>query len=457
MLTRQDFAGLVRSAVAGMGFHRDIAMVVFPVDQFLVESDISPIGRDIGEFIAGLTSWEPPARQKGSSAPPRLRIEAGNHEEATDRFNRLFLNNLWGDGLPLAPPTEARVKWISRGTDMAPEAEVGRVMPRGGIATVETLAVALAMAGGRPEYLAVLIAAMSAILDAAMHHDKWQTTSASTFPTVIVNGPVARDIRLNAGFGLLGPDPGQPAGAAIGRAIRLVQQNVGGALPGVGTMAMFGGMRYTNAVFAEDEDGLPAGWQPLNVERLGHPRGTNSVTVFAAAGAANIFRRGIGTEALAEEALQSLYRIAGYLRVPNVHYLRGYEDGTPGALLISRAVAGQLSGLGWTKEKIKQFLWQNSKVPLAEVERTGIIQWIDSDPDPRTVKAERDPWPIARRPDNLMIVVAGGAHPTHAYWLQGCARHVGGGKIDLPANWRALIDEAEVDLGPIEAACRVSS
>ena len=94
---------------------------------------------------------------------------------------------------------------------------------------------------------------------------------------------------------------------------------------------------------------------------------------------------------------------------------------------------------------------------MAEVERTGIIQWIDSDPDPRTVKAERDPWPIARRPDNLMIVVAGGAHPTHAYWLQGCARHVGGGKIDLPANWRALIDQAEVDLGPIEASRRVSS
>ena len=232
MLAREDFAGLVRSSVAGMGFDRDIAMVIFPVDRFLVESDISPIQRALGEFIAGLTSWVPAARQKGLSVPPRLRIEAGNHEEATARFNQLFLNTLWGDGLPLAPPTEARVAWISRGTDMAPEAEVGRVMPRGGIATVETLAVALAMAGGRPEYLAVLIAAMAAILDAAMHHDKWQTTSASTFPTVIVNGPVARDTRLNAGFGLLGPDPRRPAGAPIGRAIRRVQQNVGGALWG---------------------------------------------------------------------------------------------------------------------------------------------------------------------------------------------------------------------------------
>ena len=61
------------------------------------------------------------------------------------------------------------------------------------------------------------------------------------------------------------------------------------------------------------------------------------------------------------------------------------------------------------------------------------------------------------RPGRGQPVPAGGAHPTHAYWLQGCARHVGGGKIDLPANWRALIDEGEVDLGPIEASRRVSS
>ena len=80
---------------------------------------------------------------------------------------------------------------------------------------------------------------------------------------VIVNGPIAAQIRLNAGFGLLGPDPQHPAGASIGRALRLLPQNVGGALPGTGTMAMFGGMRYTNAVFAEDEDGLPAGWEPV--------------------------------------------------------------------------------------------------------------------------------------------------------------------------------------------------
>ena len=93
------------------------------------------------------------------------------------------------------------------------------------------------MAGGRPEYLPVLLAAIDAIIDPAMEHDKLQATSGSPFPVVIVNGPIAEDIGLNSSFGLLGPDPQKPAGASIGRALRLILQNIGGALPGVGTMA----------------------------------------------------------------------------------------------------------------------------------------------------------------------------------------------------------------------------
>ena len=84
---------------------------------------------------------------------------------------------------------------------------------------------------------------------------------------IIVNGPIAKEIRLNSGFGLLGPDPQHPAGASIGRALRLLQQNVGGALAGVGTMAIFGGMRYTNAVFPEDEDGFPEDWRTVSEDR----------------------------------------------------------------------------------------------------------------------------------------------------------------------------------------------
>ena len=431
-------------------------MVTFPIDPFLVGSDISPIGQKFEHFLAGLTSWRPRADKTGMSEPPKLAIEANGFEQALDKMNRQFLANMWGDGLPLNAATDDRVEWILKGTDLPRDHVVGKVMPRGGIATVETIAVSLAMAGGRPEYLPVLIAAMEAILDPEMDHDKWQATSGSTFPVVIVNGPIANQIRLNSGFGLLGPDPRHPAGASIGRAIRLLQQNAGGALPGIGTMAMFGGMRYTNAVFAEDEEGMPDGWIPVCTDKLGLAPGTNAVTVYVATGASNIMRRGVGKEQADEEGLQSLHRVARYLRSPSPHYTHGWAHGTPGGLLMSRVVARQLAGLGWTQQKIKTFLWEKSQIAAAEVREVGLKQWIEQADDPETIaSATMDPWPITRTPEQLILGVAGGYHPTHNFWMQAWSPNIAGGEIRLPAGWDALIAQADEDLGSCGEACTI--
>jgi hypothetical protein len=169
-----------------------------------------------------------------------LSVEGASYEDALNKANQLLLTNLWGDGLPLWPATRERVDWILRGAAFPRAHVIGKFPPRGGVTTVETCAVALAMAGGRPEYLPVLIAAVEAFLDPESNSEQLQATSGGPFPVVIVNGPIAKAIRLNSGFGCLGPDPQRPAGASIGRALRLLQQNVGGALPGIGTMAIFG-------------------------------------------------------------------------------------------------------------------------------------------------------------------------------------------------------------------------
>jgi len=443
--------GVVRNAIAGLGFDQDAPMVVFPIAQFLVGSDISPVRDSFDRFVEGLLKWQPRARETGVQQPQKLRIEANGYEAALDKMNRQFLMNAWGDGLPLFAPNEERVNWLLKGTDLPRHQVVGKVMPRGGILTVEGLAVSLAMAGGRPEYMPVLAAAMSAILDPAMEHDKWQATSGSTFPVVIVNGPIAKQIRLNSGFGLLGPDPQHPAGASIGRAIRLILQNAGGALPGVGTMAMYGGMRYTNAVFAEDEDNLPAGWSTVAGDHQGVPRGGNAVTVYVATGASNIMRRGVGKEEPDEEGLQSLHRVARYLQSPSPHYTHGWAHGSPGALLMSQVVANQLARLGWTKEKIKRFLWETSAISNADVRETGMKQWIGAAPDPETIASvNMDPWPVTRTAEQIILCVAGGHHPTHNFWMQGNAPVIGGGEITLPANWETLIADADIDLGVCE-------
>lgn len=445
VLTRRDFVGVLRNAVAGLGFAADIAMVIFPIEMFLVESDISALERDFAKFGDGLLSWKAPEQTKVVAKLPMLKVEGRDYEEAFRKFNALFLKRRWGDGLPLVPPTDARVEWILQGTDAAPDAEVGKFMPRGGIVTVETLAVSLAMAGGRPEYLPVLEAAVRAIFEPVCKHEGWQATSSSTFPVVVVNGPASRQIRINHGFGLVGPDPANPAGASIGRALRLLQQNVGGAVPGIGTMAMFGGMRYTNAVFAEDEQGLPPGWEPFNAERFGLAAGSNSVSVNVCSGAVNIIRRGMGTETLEDEAEASLLRVASYMSSYNANCFEGWAAGTPGILVMSRPIAKQLAELGWTKKSIREFLWKHARIPLADLTKAGLIAWMQHlglNPP------YADPWPITAKPENIAIVIAGGAHPTHNLWMQSSlAPQMVSAEIRLPAKWDDLVQRGIDDLG----------
>jgi hypothetical protein len=292
----------------------------------------------------------------------------------------------------------------------------------------------------------VLVAAVEAFLDPAAKSDMLQSTSGAPFPVVIVNGPIAKQVRLNSGFGCLGPDPQHPAGASIGRALRQMQQNLGGALPGVGTMAIWGAMRYTNVVFAEDEDGLPPGWTTHAAERHGYAPGTNSISLTFATGAANVQRRGAGKETEEEDALQGLFKIAGFLAAPHMHYLTGYETGTPGVVMISSVVAGTLARLGWDKRKMREFLWQNSKIPMAQLRRAGAPGWINiASSASARASIDLDPWPITAKPDNIVIVVSGGGHPSHAQWLQGFSNGVIGREIALPSGFEQLLAQADRD------------
>jgi hypothetical protein len=433
-----------------------MAMVTFPIDLFLPDSDLEPLRRRLGEFFKGLTEWAPANNEFGLQFQPPHIVEAETGDQAFTKANNLILINLWADGMPVLPPTRERVDWILQGSDLAADNVLGKFLPRGGVTTVETVAVALAMAGGRPEYLPILIAAAQAIFDPRTFHDRLQAASGNAFPVVIVNGPIAKKIRLSADYGCLGPDPQRPAGTSIGRALRLLQQNVGGALPGVGSVGVYGGMRTTNAVFAEDEEGLPEGWAPHGAERHGFEAGQNSVSVVFASGIANIKRRATGEITPEDEALESLHRTAGFLRAPSMHYLNGYDDGTPGILMMTRIAAQQIAKAGWDKEKIRDFLWENSRIPNEEIIQSGCFRWIRADPS-KTVRDSEDleMWPISSRPENLIILVAGGAHPTNSYWLQGYCPYVAGQEISVPDDFNRLLKESERDIGCGAEVCLI--
>ncbi|HUF19182.1 MAG TPA: hypothetical protein VMP00_00345 [Burkholderiales bacterium] len=436
----------MKNAMSGVGFAPDASMVTFPIEVFLPESDITPIVERKQEIYDGLTHWRSEIAVASLGATPMIGVEGATYSDALMKANQLLLGNLWGDGLPLWPATREAVDWMLRGSPLPRDHLLGIFPPRGGVITMETCAIALAMAGGRPEYLPVLTAAVDAFVDPVSESDHLQATSGGPFPVVIVNGPIGTQIRLNSGFGCLGPDPQRPAGASIGRALRLLQQNVGGALPGTGTMACFGGMRYTNAVFAEDEHGLPPGWPPHSTDRHGYAPGTNSISLAFASGAANIKRSGAKKETAAEDALQGMYRIADFMRAPNMSCLSGYESGTPGVLIITQVVAKAMAELGWTKASIRQFLWEHSRIPGDLLRRAGAVSWIELETNPVTrASVTLDPWPITARPENLVLIVAGGEHPTHSYWLEGYSPAVIGREIRLPESFESLLAEAERD------------
>ncbi len=444
----------MKNAVSGVGLAPDAAMVTFPVNMFLPGSDIGSLEARRREIYDGLTRWKSEFAQ--AAGPARmLEVEGATYEDALTKANNLLLTSLWGDGLPLWPATKERVDWILQGAVLPRTHVLGKFPPRGGITTIETCAIALAMAGGRPEYLPVLVAAVEACLESE-GFDQLQATSGGPFPAVIVNGPIAKLIRLNSGFGLLGPDPQRPAGASIGRALRLIQQNVGGALPGVGTMAIFGAMRYTNAVFAEDEEGLPPGWQTHGEQRHGYAPGTNSVSVVFASGVTNVRRRGAMKETPEEDALNGMWRMADFMRAPNLAALAGWEKGTPGIMMIAPIVARRMAEIGWTQKSIRDFLWENSKIPMAHMRRAGAPAWIEIDSNPVTrASIELDPWPICQKPDNLVLVVAGGGHPTHSYWLQAHSPSVIGRVVRVPETFERLLTDADRDLGCGDDVCRV--
>ncbi len=414
---------------------------------FVDGSDLSPLRENIDKIVYGLTKWKPTTKEKRVHTPPKVTVQGKDYEEAIANMNLLFLRNQWGDGLPILPPTKERVDWILTGTGLPRGEVIGKILPRGGIATVEQIAVALAMTGGRPEYLPVLIATVEALVDPLSQHHHMATTTSSNYPVVIVNGPIAKQIRLNSGYGCLGPDPNHPAGASIGRALRLLQLDVGGAIPGSGTMAIYGANRYTNIVFAEDEDGIPEGWESLSVER-GFPKGSNVVTIHFVNATMNMVHAVTSTE---QVAMQALHIWAGFIGIPNANYwLRPsrWENGSPGVMLMARETARGLAELGWSKDKIRNFLWEESKLPPSKVKDYQFEDYAKGMGLDPTMSL-----PVSKTPRSLTIAIAGGEQSGHAYFMpnQGYTPMSREIKLPVKSKWDELLKRAETDLGPIPA------
>jgi len=180
------------------------------------------------------------------------------------------------------------------------------------------------------------------------------------------------------------------------------------------------------------------------------------VSLVFANGVTNVRRRGAKKELPQEDALNGMWRMADFMRTPNLGALSGYEKGTPGIMLISPVVAKMMAALGWTQASIRQFLWENSRIPTQQLKRAGAPAWLEIDANPITRDSIKlDPWPITLKPENIVLVVAGGDHPTHFHWLQAHSPRVIGRVMRVPESFDGLLADADRDLGCGSDACRI--
>jgi hypothetical protein len=304
----------------------------------------------------------------------------------------------WTDGLPIVPPTEARVHHCLAQTTRDPREIVGVLPPRQGEATVEKIAANAVMAGCRPEYFPVVLAAIEALADPLFNLDSVQATTHPVAPLIVVNGPIARALDIQAGYNAFGQ--GFRANVTIGRAVRLVLMNVGGGLPGSGDRATQGSPAKLAYCVAENEAESP--WEPLHVE-AGLPADTSTVTVFGCEGPHNI------QDHFSNTALGVLLTVAGAMGQAGSNNLLG--RGWP-LLSLGPEHAATIAKEGYSKRRVKEFLFTHARFPLArlglEYQRQQVERW-------GVVDAPDTMVPIVNQPDDISIIVVGGAGK-HSSW-----------------------------------------
>ena len=220
--------------------------------------------------------------RRAAAAARAARFEA---PDDLDAINRLYRERRWGDGLPVVPPTRrARRAHAAPHAARAATRSWRAIAPGFGAATVERIAINAVMAGCDPEYLPVLIAATEAVAAPEFNLQGIQATTNPVAVWLIVNGPVGEDAGASTARSTASGQ-GAWANATIGRALRLILQNIGGALPGEMDRATQGQPGKYTFCCAENEEASP--WEPLHVER-GFARGASTVTVVGAEGTLNM-------------------------------------------------------------------------------------------------------------------------------------------------------------------------
>jgi len=344
----------------------------------------------------------------------KLQVAGRDFLDAFEKTNELFLGNHWSDGLPIVPPAPERVDKMLAGTTRSPQEIIGQVAPKNGTATVEKIAINAVMAGAKPEYFPVILAAMEGFTDRHYDLTHVQASTGSFTPVVMVDGPIAQELGFNSGIGMLGH--GWRPNSTVGRALRLSLLNIGQTWPQVNDMALTGRLEaYTFFTFAEDTARSP--WEPYHVSR-GYKPEDSTVTVATSVNP-TVFGGGAVTPWTGQGVIDSMVaRVKGGGVV--------WPHSQTYILVLHPDCAVDLANHGYTRRSLQEYLYEQTRVPYEKLAgpvffgHDNEVDFVRTSIADGRIRPDRAPVflealkpggrvPVVQSPDDFHIMVAGGS------------------------------------------------
>jgi hypothetical protein len=305
----------------------------------------------------------------------------------------------WTDGLPVTPPTEKSVADVLAAAELHGDQILGVIPERNTVVIARKVAINAVMAGCRPEYMPVVVAAIEGLCRPEFAYHGPASSTGGSAMVLIVNGPIAKRLGVNSGNNAFGQ--GTRANATIGRAVRLTMMNAMNARPGLLDRATLGNPGKYSFCFAENEDNHP--WEPLHVER-GFRRDQSAVTVYATNSLYQVYNQLAATP---EPLLLCFADALTNLGVPNV---RGFNQSL---VVFAGEHSEVLRKSGWSKGDVKRFLVERARRRVVDYKRAARL------PGPITPADESTLRQVFEDPDDLLVVCAGGPAGSWSACLPG--------------------------------------
>jgi hypothetical protein len=315
----------------------------------------------------------------------------------TTEMIEFYYEKGWTDGLPVVPPTEDKVRAMLNAVALDPEDEIAFIEHRHVSVTAEKVAINAVMAGCKPEYMPVIVAALEAMSDPgySFHGPATSTGGAAVF--MLVNGPIAEELGINHGENLLGP--GWRANATIGRAVHLVMRNVIGTLPGRLDRSTLGHAGKYSFCIAENEKESP--WPPVHVERGFRPE-QNAITVLAGLAPHQFYNQlSSAAEGVLTTACAQMRISGGMSRQPEY------------VLILTGEHMDIIIKEGWSKGDIKQFCFEHTKTSVAELKQIHALPGAIQPGDETTLRS------LVPTPEDFIVVAAGGRAGAFSCYIPG--------------------------------------